>query len=95
MARLSWTAEAAATVRDVYAYMARDRPETAHRTLEAILNKVDSLTEYPELGQPYCYGAGAVRVLSYGSFRVAYLLEESGDLLVLGIFHGLVSLPPY
>ena len=94
MARLSWTAEAAATVRDVYSYMARDRPETAHRTLESILNKIDSLAECPDLGQPYRYGSD-VRVLSYGSFKVAYLLEDNDDVLVLGVFYGLIYLPPY
>lgn len=95
MARLSWTAEAVATVRDVFAYMARDRPQTAHRTLESILNKVDSLTEYPDLGSPYRYGPEGVHVFSYGSFKIAYLLQEDGDVLVLGIFHGLIFLPPY
>lgn len=94
MARLSWTAEAAATVRDVFASMARDRPQTAHRTLESILNKVESLTECSDLGQPYPYGPKGVFVLSYGSFKVAYLLEENGDILVLGVFHGLLFLPP-
>jgi plasmid stabilization system protein ParE len=95
MARLSWTAEAAATVRDVYSYIARDRPETAHRTLESILNKVDSLVRYPDLGSPYRYAPSGVRVFSYGSFKVAYKLEEDGDVLVLGVFHGLIFLPPH
>ena len=104
MARLTWTSEAASSIRDIYQSIARNRPETAQRTVESILNKVDSLTEYPDLGHPYRYDSGgAIRVLSYGSFRVAYLVEEGGDedgddqdggeVVVLGVFHGLIFLP--
>ncbi|HEX9735530.1 MAG TPA: type II toxin-antitoxin system RelE/ParE family toxin [Thermoanaerobaculia bacterium] len=104
MARLTWTTEAASSIRDIYQSIARNRPETAQRTVESILNKVDSLTECPDLGQLYRYDSGgAVRVLSYGNFRVAYLVEARndgtgdddgcGEVVVLGVFHGLIFLP--
>lgn len=97
MARLTWTTEAASSIRDIYQSIARNRPETAQRTVESILNKVDSLAEYPDLGHPYRFDSGGtIRVFSYGNFRIAYLVEESPDgpeLVVLGVFHGLIFLP--
>lgn len=95
MASLTWTSEAASTIRDIYQFMARDRPETTQRTMEWIFNKVDSLLEYPNQGQPYDYSPDGrdVRVIRYGNFKVAYLVEETADVVVLGVFNGLIFLP--
>jgi len=95
MAGLTWTSEAASSIRDIYQSIARNRPETAQRTIESILNKVDSLVEYPQLGQPYPYSPDGreVRVIRYGNFKIGYLIEDAGDIVVLGVFHGLIFLP--
>ena len=95
MAKLTWTSEAVTSIRDLYQSIARDRPETALRTMESIFNKVDSLVEYPDLGQPYNYGPSRhdIRVLQYGNFKIVYLVELSSDVVVLGVFHGLIFLP--
>ena len=94
MARLTWTPEAVSSIRDIYDFIARDRPETARRTVESILNKVDALAAYPDTGQPYRYTGSRldVRTIQYGNFRVAYLVED-GEVVVLGVFHGLIFLP--
>ena len=91
MVELSWTAEAETSLRDIHDYIARDRPTTARRTLESILGRVESLREFPDLGQPYTYDPG-VRVLSYGQFLIAYRAQGQG-VLILGVFHGLIFLP--
>ncbi len=92
---LRWTHEAEASLRDIYEYIARNRPATALRTLESILNKTESLTECPTLGQQYPFREGLeVRVLTYGHFQIAYLIEDDDRILVLAVFHGLIFLPP-
>lgn len=95
MARLTWTSEAASSIRDIFHSIARNRPETAQRTIESILNKAESLVEYPEQGQSYhCpLGEAEVRVIRYGNFRIAYLIENAESIVVLGVFHGLIFLP--
>ncbi|RMH20360.1 MAG: type II toxin-antitoxin system RelE/ParE family toxin [Acidobacteria bacterium] len=98
MARLSWTREAVVSLREIHDYIARDRPATAFRTVESIIDKVQSLTGAPELGQRYTYlPEQRVHHLSYGHFRIAYLLAPNADgdddVVILGVFHGLIFLP--
>ena len=89
-----WTREAAESLRDVYDFIAQDRPHTAARTIESILNKVASLCGSPQLGQHYPYlEKQQVNLLTYGHFRIAYQVEKGGQLVVLGVFHGLIFLP--
>ena len=72
MVALSWTAEAEASLGDIYTHIAQDRPATARRTLESIVAKADSLREAPTLGQPYRHHRGrGVRRLTYGRFQIA------------------------
>ncbi len=93
MARVSWTATAVASLREIFEDIARDRPVTAFRTIESIIDRVASLATEPDSGQRYVYHpSGRVRQLSYGHFRVAYRVEEPG-ITVLGVFHGLIFLP--
>ncbi|MEM1204639.1 MAG: type II toxin-antitoxin system RelE/ParE family toxin [Acidobacteriota bacterium] len=95
MATVKWTEEAESTLRDVHDYISRNRPTTARRTIESILSKVSGLAAYPTLGQRYPYDPNRdVHVLTYGHFRIAYRIEASGEVLVLGVFHGLIFLPP-
>lgn len=91
MAELRWTAEAEASLRDIHDYIARDRPATARRTVESILDRAQALREFPGLGQLYAYDS-SVRILSYGQFQIAYASEDD-QVAVLGIFHGLIFLP--
>lgn len=104
MARLIWTDEAVSGLRNIHDYIARDRPETARRTIDSIINKVESLATYPNSGRTYPYhGQWQVKLLPYGSFRIAYLVaegqaeerrgEEGGDVVILGVFNGLIFLP--
>ncbi|MCP3964661.1 MAG: type II toxin-antitoxin system RelE/ParE family toxin [bacterium] len=93
MGALKWTAEAEASLRDVYNHIAQNRPTTARRTIESILNKVESLREASDLGHQFPHRRPAVRKLTYGQFQVAYLLTGDRQVIVLGVFHGLIFLP--
>ena len=93
MAELNWTAEAEISLREIYDHIAQNRPATAQRTIESILNRVESLREAPTLGQPYPHRQRQVRRLTYGQFQIAYLLEDGGSVVILGVFHGLIFLP--
>ena len=93
--RLRWTHGAEESLRGVYESIARTRPRTAERTVESIVNKVASLTASPSLGQRYPHvEREEVLHLAYGHFRIAYSVEGDGSVTVLGVFHGLIFLPP-
>jgi len=92
MAELSWTEEAQSSLQDIYDHIARDRPATAQRTLESIIDRAQSLREYPALGQVYAYDP-EVRILSHGHFQLAYRIASKQRIDVLGVFNGLIFLP--
>ncbi len=94
MAALKWTQEAEGALREIYSHIAQNRPTTARRTVESILNRVESLSEAPTLGQPYPNAARpGVYQLTYGQFQIAYFYEDGGNVVILGVFHGLIFLP--
>lgn len=94
MVELSWTPEAEVSLRDIYDYIARDRPATARLTVESIVHRALTLIDYPRLGQRYGYRPDReVRILTYGQFQIAYLLEGDASIAILGVFHGLIFLP--
>ncbi len=53
MAAVKWAIEAQQALREIHDHISRNRPETAQRTIESILNKVESLAEVPTSGQRY------------------------------------------
>ncbi len=93
MAQLKWTAEAEQSLHEVHNHIAQNRPATARRTVESILNRVESLREAPASGQPWNHRHQGVRRLTYGQFQIAYLFDEPSEVVVLGVFHGLIFLP--
>lgn len=94
MVALSWTREAVSSLRDIFKHIAQDRPGTARRTVESLIAKVQSLADDPRLGRPYPHRADpTLRQMSYGGFRIAYRIEASGGIAILGIFHGFIFLP--
>lgn len=91
--RIRWTEESEASLESIHRAMSATRPATARRTLESLLYRLDSLAVSPESGRVYPY-AEDVRTTAYGQFRVAYRGYDAG-LLVLGVFHGRIFLPPF
>lgn len=94
MAELRWTLEAVQSLREIHEYIAVNRPATALRTIESIINKVESLAAYPELGHRVSTAQrDDLRLLLYGHFRIPYVCSTTGAVIVLGVFHGLIFLP--
>lgn len=81
---VQWTQSAKSSLQQIHSHVASDRPTTARRTIESIIDRAQALTEFPALGQPYPHRQ-AVRILTYGSFRIPYRLDD-GRVVVLGVF---------
>lgn len=95
MARIVWTAEAERLLRDIYDYIAADNPRAAAATLQGIYEKAQGLADFPEMGARHWPSTRHVRVLLYGHYRIAHLVKDSGDVDVLGVFHGALDISKY
>jgi toxin ParE1/3/4 len=95
MAQIAWTNEALRWLEDIFEYIAADNPDAAHRTVEGIFDRVQSLAKYPELGHRYLHSTRNVRILLYGHYRIAYLITADASVNVLGVFHDALDITKY
>lgn len=96
MAEIRWTEEAHQWLRDIFDYISGDNPEAAHRVINGIYEKVQVLSRHPAIGHIYRNEEeGEVRILLYGHYRIAYLLDRSGNIDILGVFHGALDIEKY
>lgn len=95
MATITWTAEAQHWLEDIFEYIGGDNPAAAAETAQGIYDKTQSLAEFPLLGHRYAPSHRHVRILLYGHYRVAYLVESDNNIVVLGVFHGALDISKY
>lgn len=96
MARLNWTREAETWLRDIFEYVAQDNPKAAARVVEGIYERVQVLSEFPQIVHRYegiLYRE--VRILLYGHYRIAYLIKSEEDIDILGVFHSALDIRRY
>ena len=96
MGQVGWTEEAARWLREIHDYIADKDPEAAIRVVGEIHSRAESLTSFPERGYRYLdLPEREVRILLWGHYRIAYLVRSSGDVEILGIFHGALEIERY
>ncbi len=95
MAAITWTLEAERWLKDIHEYIAADNPQAAARTVQGIYDRAQLLREFPEMGHRYWASSRNVRILLYGHYRLTYLITSSGDIEILGVFHGALDLGRY
>ena len=89
MAEINWTAEAERWMRDIYDYIAQDKPVAAANVVSGIYKKAQLLGDFPEIGYVYRNEIdGDIRILLYGHYRIAYLIKSTKRIDILGVFHG-------
>ncbi len=96
MAELRWTEEAASWMEDIYLYIAQDDPQAASRVVNSIYEKAQMLGRFPRMGHVYRHEPeGEVRILTYGHYRIAYLIRGEDLIEILGIFHTALDIDRY
>jgi plasmid stabilization system protein ParE len=96
MARIRWTDEALTWLEDIYKYIAQDDPAAAIRVVQGIYERIHILEVFPEMGHRFRREPeGDVRVLLYGHYRIAYVVEPDATIVILGIFHGALDIDRY
>ena len=94
MADIRWTEEAVKWLQEIYEYISNDSPNIANKVVDEIFEKAQILKDFPKIGYKY-ENRENVRILLYGHYRVAYLIKDSGDIDILGVFHGSLDIERY
>ena len=95
-AELRWTEEAASWLEDIYCYIAQDNPETARRVVTSIYDRAQMLKGFPRMGHAYRREPeGEIRILSYGHYRIAYIIRTDELIEILGVFHTSLDIDCY
>lgn len=75
---------------------ARENPVAARRVIQGIYDKIQTLKDFPELGYRYSHRSGEdIRILLYGHYRIAYLIQPERVVEILGIYHGSLEIERY
>ncbi len=95
MGKLNWTEESLRWLKDIFEYIEIDDPNAASDVMSGIYERAQVLIRHPEIGYRYETSACHVRILLYGHYRIAYLVKKSGDIDILGVFHGSLDIGRY
>ena len=95
MGKLNWTAESERWIRDIFEYIEAENPIAANEVVLGVYERAQVLTKHPEIGYRYQASSRHVRILLYGHYRIAYLVKASGDIDILGVFHGSLDINRY
>ena len=90
--RVRWTTDAADDLERICDFIAKDRPESARRVAETIVQGVGALDTFPERGR-----RGRVegtRELVFASLPFVAVYEVLDQVQVLRILHGAQRWPP-
>ncbi len=95
MAEIRWSEESLRWLEDIYEYVFMDNPAAASSILQGIYDRAHDILAFPEIGYRYTPSTRHIRILLYGHYRIAYLVNEDGNIDVLGIFHSALDITRY
>jgi addiction module RelE/StbE family toxin len=93
--KVRWTTDAADDLERICDYIADDRPESARRIAQSVLDRVGALSSFPLLGRSG--RVSGTRELAFPSlpFLAVYEVVETRDeVRVLRVLHGAQRWPP-
>jgi toxin ParE1/3/4 len=70
MAEIAWTNEALRWLEDIFEYVAAESPDAATRTVDGIFERVQVLSQYPEMGHRFLHSTRNVRILHHDQYRM-------------------------
>lgn len=87
MGQVTWTPGAQNDLNGIFRYISRNNEVAAARVVRGITEYSLTLETFPELGRRYGDSRGNVRLLIYRIYRIAYVVQADGDVLILGVYH--------
>lgn len=95
MAEVRWTEESLRWLQDIYEYVSLDDPHAASQIIQGIYDRTQDVRDFPEIGYRYTPSVRHIRILLYGHYRIAYLINDEGDIDILGVFHSALDITRY
>lgn len=91
--QIIWTRRASIQLENAQNYIARDAPFAADSFIDRVLELVEELLRYPEIGRVIPeYENPRFRERVFGHYRIMYTVEE-GTVRILALFHDAQKLP--
>lgn len=85
--RIYWSPHARAQAREIFSYIAQDRPEAAHDLLHGFIERVGLLGDLPQQGEVVPGTVrGDLRIVIYRSYRIVYRLRPT-EIAILSVRH--------
>lgn len=85
--RVWWSERARSQVREIFEFIARDRPNVAERILDGFLERADLLAEFPDQGAQWGDPRRPdLRSIIFESFRLVYRVGPD-EIAVLSVRH--------
>ena len=95
MAEVRWTEESLRWLQDIYEYVSLDDPPAASKIIQGIYDRAQGVRDFPEIEYRYAPSDRHIRILLYGHYRIAYLINDEGDIDILGVFHSALDITRY
>ncbi|MGO8764944.1 MAG: type II toxin-antitoxin system RelE/ParE family toxin [Limisphaerales bacterium] len=88
--KILWTPEATACLNEIVHFIAQDNPTAAIKMGDKILDRIQSLSDFPELGKIFRGTNRAdVREIPAKPYRIIYqVLNREKTVKILSIWHG-------
>jgi len=95
MAKIIWTLESSSSLKEIHDFIAIENPKSAIKVVVGIIEKVELLLEYPNIGCVYSKKMNFdIRIFLYGHYRIAYIIDDQ-SIVILGVFHGAMDIDRY
>ena len=87
---ISWTDKAVKQLDKIFEYIAADSTLYAYRTIEKIIDQVESVAHHPHKGRVVPeYERKDIREVFHHPYRIIYLIRESNHRIeILSVIHG-------
>jgi addiction module RelE/StbE family toxin len=93
--RVRWTADAADDLERICDYIAEDRPDSARRVAQSVVEHVGTLEAFPQLGRSgRVEGTRELAFPPLPFIAIYEVLESQGEVRVVRILHGAQQWPP-
>jgi len=86
--KIEWTEPAISDLQHIRGYIAKDSEYFSARFIEKVINRIDVLPDFPEMGRVVSEADDkSIRELIYQKYRIMYRIEKE-RILILAIIHG-------
>jgi toxin ParE1/3/4 len=92
--KVHWTDTARDHLRAIHAYIARNSPQYAARTVDRLTRRSQQIAEFPLSGRVVPeFEVPQIRQVLEGSYRIIYYIKP-GQIDVLAVVHAAQGIPP-